>query len=385
MGWRSCPMPSRWFWRLLARILILRLAWADGFRAGNAATQAIRNRILDTLRILPLDAIKRWSAARLAILITEDGRWINEAGTFLLSRLLGGLAAGFCLVVAAAAFDATIALATVTAFGAGLVTLPFARRRVASLLAARTVELTALNQRIGEYGEGIAVFRSFCAGHLAYERLMAAAASLCRLMKADLVRLVALQGLAATLMNLAIPMALIAIALLVRPDGPAQRELIPALLLGLAASHALANAVLPHAMPLELARQAQAHIARFLAEPPLRDTGASPGQPLDLALEGVGFSYRPDEPPALSEVDISVPAGKTIAIVGPSGAGKSTIAALAMRFFDPQSGTLRAGRRRTHHHRARSPAVADRAGQSGHPPLPRHAARQHPAGRSRRQ
>jgi ATP-binding cassette subfamily C protein CydCD len=36
-----------------------------------------------------------------------------------------------------------------------------------------------------------------------------------------------------------------------------------------------------------------------------------------------------------------VPTGATVALVGPSGAGKTTIAQLLLRFFDPDSGTIR--------------------------------------------
>ena len=62
----------------------------------------------------------------------------------------------------------------------------------------------------------------------------------------------------------------------------------------------------------------------------------------DLTFEGVTFHYpaRP-EIAALSELDLTVRAGETVALVGPSGAGKTTIFQLLMRFFDPASGAIR--------------------------------------------
>jgi ABC-type multidrug transport system fused ATPase/permease subunit len=67
--------------------------------------------------------------------------------------------------------------------------------------------------------------------------------------------------------------------------------------------------------------------------------------PATLAFHDVHFGYEPAEahlPGAqvLGEVSFTVPAGKTVALVGPTGAGKSTIASLAVRLVDPDSGTV---------------------------------------------
>ena len=59
-----------------------------------------------------------------------------------------------------------------------------------------------------------------------------------------------------------------------------------------------------------------------------------------ITFEGVSFSYRPGEP-VLTGVDLDVPAGGSLSIVGATGAGKSTIAKLAVRFYDPDEGTVR--------------------------------------------
>ena len=61
-----------------------------------------------------------------------------------------------------------------------------------------------------------------------------------------------------------------------------------------------------------------------------------------LAFEDVAFAYpsRPDRN-ALKGLTFHVNPGETVAIVGPSGAGKSTIFSLILRFYDPQSGTIK--------------------------------------------
>jgi ATP-binding cassette subfamily B protein len=45
--------------------------------------------------------------------------------------------------------------------------------------------------------------------------------------------------------------------------------------------------------------------------------------------------------PALNGFDLHVRPGERVALVGPSGAGKSTVFRLLLRFYDPQSGTVR--------------------------------------------
>lgn len=70
------------------------------------------------------------------------------------------------------------------------------------------------------------------------------------------------------------------------------------------------------------------------------------GTPATLTFDRVRFGYAPADPdaapaPVLHEVSFTVPAGRTVALVGPTGSGKSTIAALAVRLVDPDSGTVR--------------------------------------------
>lgn len=61
----------------------------------------------------------------------------------------------------------------------------------------------------------------------------------------------------------------------------------------------------------------------------------------NVTLKNVAFSYPSRaEVPVLKDVSIEATSGQQIAIVGPSGAGKSTIAALLLRFYNPQSGMI---------------------------------------------
>lgn len=61
-----------------------------------------------------------------------------------------------------------------------------------------------------------------------------------------------------------------------------------------------------------------------------------------LEFDNVSFTYpaKPDAP-ALQNINFKIEPGERVAIVGPSGAGKTTLFQLALRFYDPQQGTIK--------------------------------------------
>ena len=61
----------------------------------------------------------------------------------------------------------------------------------------------------------------------------------------------------------------------------------------------------------------------------------------DIEYRGVGFMYGSEKGPVLRDINLAVPAGRTLAIVGRSGSGKSTLVALLPRFYDAGSGSVR--------------------------------------------
>ena len=60
----------------------------------------------------------------------------------------------------------------------------------------------------------------------------------------------------------------------------------------------------------------------------------------EIRFEHVTFRYAPEQPPALCEADILVPAGKSVAFVGRSGSGKSTALSLLVGLYSPQEGRI---------------------------------------------
>ena len=60
----------------------------------------------------------------------------------------------------------------------------------------------------------------------------------------------------------------------------------------------------------------------------------------DVETEDVSFGYLPGKI-VLKDLNLKAEPGQTIAIVGPTGAGKTTIINLLMRFYDPDTGSIR--------------------------------------------
>jgi len=87
-------------------------------------------------------------------------------------------------------------------------------------------------------------------------------------------------------------------------------------------------------------------------EPAMRDAGAlAPGDApaggapaREIRFRDVTFGYATgaaaSAAPVLEHLDLTIPAGTSLAIVGQNGAGKTTLAKLLCRFYDPQSGAI---------------------------------------------
>ncbi|MEV5101816.1 ABC transporter ATP-binding protein [Streptomyces massasporeus] len=62
-----------------------------------------------------------------------------------------------------------------------------------------------------------------------------------------------------------------------------------------------------------------------------------------VTVEGLTFRYPDSEEPVLRDVDLTIPAGGSLALVGATGAGKTTLAALIAGIGTPQAGSVRIG------------------------------------------
>ncbi len=77
------------------------------------------------------------------------------------------------------------------------------------------------------------------------------------------------------------------------------------------------------------------------ASPTIRDGDEPfPGLIHEIRMHRLRFSYPGRPQPALSSINLVIPAGKMTAIIGESGSGKSTLVNMLLRLYDPQAGEI---------------------------------------------
>jgi ATP-binding cassette subfamily B protein len=93
-------------------------------------------------------------------------------------------------------------------------------------------------------------------------------------------------------------------------------------------------------------QQALRRFGELTAAAAAGETGADPvppGAPIrEIRFEQVSFRYAKDSPLVLDRLDLTVPAGASLAIVGLNGAGKTTLVKLLCRLYEPESGRIAA-------------------------------------------
>ena len=96
---------------------------------------------------------------------------------------------------------------------------------------------------------------------------------------------------------------------------------------------------------LQQARAASQRVFDLLS---MQNSVREPAQPVPLRAAGaavcfdhVSFSYGDKE--VLKDIQLTVPAGRMVALVGASGSGKTTLSNLLLRFYDPTRGAIRIG------------------------------------------
>lgn len=79
---------------------------------------------------------------------------------------------------------------------------------------------------------------------------------------------------------------------------------------------------------------------QFLADQEVLGKQPLPGNPTQLELRDVGFTFPGSGRPAVTGVDLRIPMGATVGVAGASGAGKSTLIDLLLGLLTPTEGSI---------------------------------------------
>ncbi|MEV1012005.1 ABC transporter ATP-binding protein [Streptomyces sp. NPDC049881] len=306
-------------------------------------------RVLAALRVRVFDGLARSAPARVAGRRSGDlaatAMADVEALEFFYAHTTAQLLASGTVLTGGAVTLAVLEpwlLAAVLPIAALLAAAPFAEARGRAVLGTRTRTATAkLSADAVETVAGLRELLAFGGLPRQRDRLAAQGRAVAAAQRAEAGR----DALAAAVRDVLLVLAVLVVvgaaaqsAHAGRLHGawvPAAMTLALAMLGPVAESAAAVNRAV--ALRAAAVRVRAAVEAPALAPPPAAPCPVPPG-PLGVRLRGVSFDYGGR--PVLDGLDLTVPAGTTLALVGASGAGKSTCAHLLARFWDPAAGAV---------------------------------------------
>ncbi|WP_329615105.1 thiol reductant ABC exporter subunit CydD [Streptomyces brevispora] len=266
-------------------------------------------------------------------------RWLLPAGTAV---LVGAAAAGFAgwmLPEAGAVLAAGLLLAGV---GVPLVSGACARHTERRLAPARADLATRITDLLG--GTAELTVAGALPGRSA--RTREADGVLTRIASRAATATALGGGLSALIGGLTV-VATALVALPALADGRlAGVELAVVVLTPLAAFEAVTGLPLAVQYRQRVKRSAERVYEVLDAPVPVREPATpaeAPASPFPLEVRGLSARYEGARQDALDSVDLTLEAGRRIAVVGPSGSGKTTLAQVLLRFLDARAGTYRIG------------------------------------------
>ncbi len=266
-------------------------------------------------------------------------RWLLPAGTAVLVGVATVGFTGWLLPQAGLVLAAGLLLAGI---GVPLVSGACARRTEGRLAPARADLATRITDLLG--GTAELTVAGALPGRTA--RARAADAVLTRIASRAATATALGGGLTALIAGLTVVAAALVSLPAVADGRLAGVELAVVVLTPLAAFEAVTGLPLAVQYRQRVKRSAERVYEVLDAPVPVREPdapAAAPATPFPLEVRGLSARYPGAGHDALDSVDLTLEAGRRIAVVGPSGSGKTTLAQVLLRFLDARAGAYRIG------------------------------------------
>ncbi|MDE1171622.1 MAG: ABC transporter ATP-binding protein [Verrucomicrobium sp.] len=313
------------------------------YTASYARIGALRLRIAEHLRALPLGAFQADRLAHVKSVLTEDLQLVGQMAGSLVGFFISAVGLPFFLAAGLAFLNVKLAAALVAGLLLCLPVYRWMHRFMARHSRLHFQNISQSSARLLEYVMGIKVLKSYgltgkrfiqLETSLAGTRDSVLALELGAISFLVVLTLLVEFGFPLLLVcgtyavlggTVDVPTFLFALILSVRFYAPIQEAF------ALSTEFQYLNAALDRVDGvLSLPRQ----------EVPER---AERPRAFDIEFQNVSFRYEEGGAPVLQDVSLRIPEGSMTALVGPSGAGKTTVSNLAARFWDPDQGRVLIG------------------------------------------
>ncbi|GAA3733403.1 ABC transporter ATP-binding protein [Streptomyces tremellae] len=318
----------------------------------SAWRRALYERLGDHVVRLPLGWFDETRTAQLERLL---GRGVNTAvrGVFLTQTLVTAVVRPATVLVFLLCYDAWLALAVLVAVPVVLAVFSVARRMTERTDAAHDAAAAEASARLVEFAGAQPVLRASGGARGGRRELDAALDGQHEAARRQVFGALPGLHLGELVTQLAFTALLVVGLLLATHGGVDAPRIIALLVLG---THFLQPfaVVAGAAAGLTTVRAAIGRIDALLRTEPLpepphpRPLRVSPDDgPPGVELDDVVFGYGPGPDGARAAVldgfSLTIPAGRTVALVGASGSGKTTVTKLVARFHDVDAGAVRVG------------------------------------------
>lgn len=326
------------------RFVLFRLSARSIYDSIFSLSGALRLRIADHLRQVPLGNFQKDQLAPVKSVLTEDMKIVAQSSGSLLGFFVAAISLPLFITLGLAFVDVRLAAALCASTVACFPLYIVIQRFISKYGRRHFDSISASSSRLLEYILGIKVLKSYGLTGSRFKQLEAA---LNHTKDSVLVLELGAIGLliVATVMvelSFAVLLAYGTYALLGGQIEPA--ALMFSLILAVR-FYAPVHEALSLSTEFQYLNSALDRVADILSiKTQVSGTETAAGEG-DIVFENVSFSYDAGKGQALSDISLTVPRGSMTALVGPSGAGKSTVANLIARFWDVEKGRITIGGR----------------------------------------